>query len=213
MANDDVANARGGLLPVNFPTGNYKRNYYRLTTSASAVYIGQPMDLDSNGQVVPALAGSDNAAKTSGKCILGPVVSFARDANGKAALPDVLLTLTASAGLPGMTNCYVGICDDPNQEFVIQEASTTTQLNTSNIGNIVGFSYLRSTSGANLTGYSYAEIDPATATTAAGSGSLLLQGLTDNFNSDGTYNALGAYAKWRVRIANHRLGGNQANPV
>lgn len=208
MANDDLANARGGLLPMNFPTGNFKKNYYRLTTSAVAVYLGQPMDMDGNGQAVPALAGTDNAAKTAGKCILGPVVGFARDAQGKQALPDSLLLITAAGYLPALTNAYVAIADDPMQEFIIQEVSTTTQLTTAAVGNVISFSYMRTTSGSTVTGYASAELDPATTGAAAGSASLIIQGLTDQMNSDGSFNALGAYAKWRVRIANHRLNNN-----
>lgn len=202
MANDDTIAARGGLLPVGFPFGNFRRNYYRLTTSVVAVFVGQPMDLDTNGQAIPALA---NSLGTS--IMIGPVIGFARDMNGKAALPDEMLRVDASPSLPASVNGYVCIADDPNQIFVIQEGTATTQLTTANIGSSVGFSYLRTSqsSGSTLTGYSKAEIDASGVNATAGSGALQLIGLTDQMNSDGSFNALGQYAKWRVRIQNHRF--------
>ena len=212
MANDDTAAARGGLWPATQPFGTVKRGYYRLTTNTIAVYLGQPMDLDANGQAVAAAARSNNTATAAGNCIIGPVIGFARDAQGKQALPDSQLVLTASAGLGGNINAYVCIADDPNQEFIIQECSTGTQLDTSAVGTVVGFVYdlARTTSGSGLTGVSFAEVDPVTANANAGSGVLNFRaplkvlGLADNMNSDGSQNTLGAYAKWRVRIANHR---------
>lgn len=205
MANDDSANARGGLLPLNYPFGNYRKNYYRLTTSAVAVYIGQPMDLDTNGQATSA------SSSTANTLILGPVVGFAADANGKQALPDEMLKVTAGAYLPGLTNAYVCIADDPNQLFVIQEATGGTALTTATIGSQAHFTYERSTSGSTITGYSHAELNAVTAgATNGSSGALTIVKLHDNMNSDGTFNALGDYAKWVVRISNHRFGGQSS---
>ena len=204
MANDDALSARGGLLPVSFPYGNFRKTYYRLTTSAVAVYIGQPMDLDTNGQAVMASVG------TTKTVIVGPVVGFARDINGKAALPDVMLDVTAGPYLPALTNGYVCIADDPNQIFVIQEGTAATQLTTASISGCGTFSYLRATSGNTTTGYSYAELDADQfATITAGSGNLTVLGLADNINSDGSWNALGQYAKWKVQIMNHRYANAQ----
>lgn len=201
MANDNAVTARGGLLPVGFPYGGYRRNMYRLTTSAVAVYIGQPMDMDGNGQVATA------SVSTANTFLIGPVVGFARDSNGKMGLPDGMLNLTVGSYLPALTNAYVMIADDPAQEFIIQEASSGTALTTANIGAQAHFGY-GSTSGSTVTGYSGAQINPIVCgATNGSSGALTLIGLSDQMNSDGSYNSLGEYAKWRVRISNHRLGG------
>ena len=64
--------------------------------------------------------------------------------------------------------------------------------------------YIRSASGSTLTGSSFAELYPPFLT-AASTATLRVVGLADNMNSDGTYNSLGGYAKWRVRINTHRL--------
>src|SRR3990167_902167 len=155
MANDDQVNALGGLRPLTQPYGTFKRSYYRLTTAADAVFIGQPMDLDGNGQAVRCGAGT-----AASLYILGPVVGFSRDSRGQMGLPDAMSVITAAGFLPGATDAYVCIADDPNQEFIIQEANSGTALTTADIGNNCGFMYIRSASGSTLTGSSFAELYP-----------------------------------------------------
>lgn len=208
MANDDYSSARGGLRPSMQPYGTVKRSYYKLTTSTTVgVYVGQPMDLDGNGQAIPAVCGTAITV-----AIVGPCIGFARDSRGQMGLPNAMSVLTQEAYLPANTDAYVCIADDPNQEFIIQEASTGTALDTSNIGNSIGFTYARSTSGSNVTGSSYAEVPPFFAGTGTG-GPLRLVALHDNMNSDGSYNTVGAYAKWRVRISSHRLLNPQLSGI
>jgi len=206
MANDDQVSALGGLRPVAQPYGTIKRSYYKLTTSALAVYIGDPMDLDTNGQAVAATQGTGLTT-----LLVGPVIGFARDSRGKMGLPDAMSLITQAAYLPGNTDAYVCIADDPNQEFIIQEADSGTSLTTASIGMSggIGYTTARSTSGSNVTGSSFAEIIPHMVS-AQTCGTLQIVALADNMNSDGTYNSLGDYAKWRVRIRQHRLmaGGN-----
>ena len=201
MANDDQIAARGGLRPSMQPYGTFKRSYYKLTTSATvAVYVGQPIDLDGNGNATIATAGTAN-----GIFLAGAVVGFSRDSRGQMGLPDAMSLITQGAYLAANVDAYVCVADDPNQEFLIQEGSASVaQLTTANIGQTVGFSYAKATSGDTVTGSSLAEITPvgAGATTM---GSLRLVALGDNMNSDGTYNTVGVYAKWRVRIQNHRM--------
>ena len=210
MANDDQILVAGGLMPVEQPYGTIRRNYYKLTTSAVAVYVGQPMDLDTNGNCVPALATSLGTA-----VLVGPALGFSRDSKGKMGLPDGMSVITAGAYLPASTDAYVCIADDPNQIFTIQEGTGTTQLNTGNIGNSATFSYLRTSasSGSTLTGHSLAELLPGSGNAVAGSGGLQIVGLADNMNSDGSFNSLGAYAKWRVRIAQHRHGARATSII
>lgn len=196
MANDDWISARGGLLPIEFPYGNFRKNVYKLTTSAVAVYLGQPMDLDANGNVVPATAST---AGTS--YILGPVVGFIDTDLG--GIPSELTKVTAGPYLPATTNAYVLIADDPDQLFVIQ-AATDTAITTANLADGTTFTY-RSSSGNTTTGYCTAELS-GTQCSTTNSGNLQLLGLVPFRNSDGTLNAVGNYAKVRVRILNHRLG-------
>lgn len=204
MANDDAIRARGGLLPVDFPFGNFKKQYYRLTTGASAVnvFIGMPVDLDANGRAVPI------ELTTSNNTLLGTVVGFI-DTNMEA-LPTAMETTQAGAYLPGNTDAYVLVCDDPQQEFVLQEDTGGSALTESNVGNNANMLY-RSTSGDTTTGYATAELDRSSAGTGTG-GLLMIKGLHRQMNSDGTQNSAGNYGKWIVRIVRHRFAPMSTGP-
>ena len=202
MANDDTIAARGGLLPVQYPYGNYRRTLYKLTTSATAaVFIGQPMDLDNNGKVVPA----ETANATSS---IGPVLGFT-DTN-KAGLPSGMDSLTQGGYLPANKDAYCVVADDPDQLFQIQEDTGGSALTQSSVGNTLNF-VPRTSSGNTTTGYSTFEADRSSVV-GTDSGQLMIVGLVDVMNSDGTKNGFGNYAKLLVRNNWHRYGGriNQA---
>ena len=200
MANDDEISARGGMLPVNFPYGNFRRNLYRLSTSTTAdVFIGQPMGISAGSSAVciPAAASAAGTSK-----ILGSVVGFV-DIN-KAGLPENLTSLTQNGFLDRNTDAFCIISDDPEQLYMIQEDTGGGVLYEGNIGQ-TGVFVTRTSSGNTLTGYSTAEFDRSTIV-ATGSGSLQLVGLVDKMNSDGTPNTFGNYGKLLVRIAHPALG-------
>lgn len=202
MANDDAISARGGLLPVNYPYGNFRKTIYKLTTSAVAVYIGQPMDLDSTGGVVPCgISGTSP--------LIGSVVGFID--TDKAGLPSGMTSLSQGAYLPALTNAYVVICDDPNQDFMIQEDTGGAALSIASNG-CTFFMVPRTSSGNTTTGYSTFELDRSTVTFSS-SGQLLLKGLVDYMNSDGTTNDYGNYAKLKVQIFRHRLAPLAGGPI
>jgi len=202
MANDDSIAARGGLLPVQFPFGNYKKGMYKLTSAAVATFIGQPMDLDANGGAVPA-------AITGTSPILGPVVGFL-DTN-KAGLPSGMTSLSQGSYLPALTDAYVLIADDPDQEFMIQEDTGGSALTAAAVGNL-GYFVPRTSSGSTVTGYSTVEFDRSSIT-ATDSAHLLLLGIVDNTNSDGTPNDYGNYATLKVKIYRHRLASKAGGPI
>lgn len=197
MANDDTIRARGGLLPVDYPFGSFKKSYYRLTTSAAAgVYIGQPMAADAGGRVTTlALANS------SVVCI-GSVVGFL-DTNLEA-LPSAMETTQAGAYLPANTDAYVAIADDPQQDFIVQEDTGGSALTVADVFGNAAMIY-RASSGDTTTGYSTAELDRSSVGTGTG-GFLMLKGIHRYVNSDGTANAPGNYCKWIVRIVSHQFG-------
>ena len=204
-ANDDWVSARGGLLPMEFPYGNFRKNYYKLTTSAVAVYLGQPMDLDTNGQAIPATVSTAGTA-----FMVGPVVGFA-DSNMNA-LPSAMLRVDAGPYIPASTDAYVLIADDPDQAFVMQVGTngTTLSITTASMVKTGTFMY-RSSSGSTTTGYCTAEFDPLSISTT-GSGNIQIMGLIPLKNSDGSTNfvanssgtAAGQWAKIRCRINGHR---------
>lgn len=204
MANDDQIRARGGLLPVGFPFGNFKKTYYRLTTAsavADSVFIGMPVDLDSNGRVTTAVA-----LAASGTVLLGSIVGFL-DSNHEA-LPVAMETTQAGPFLPGAADAFVLVADDPNQIFVLQEDTGGAVLTASNVGNSATMTY-RSTSGDTTTGYATIELDRSSAGTGTG-GNILIQSVALNMNSDGTRNAPGNFGRYEVRIINHRLSNTIA---
>lgn len=207
MPNDDEIAGRGGLLPVNFPYGNYRRNLYKLTTSTTAaVYIGEPMSLDASGQVAPATPSTAAA----GSKILGSALGFT-DTN-KAGIPSGMTALDQGGFLPANTDAYVIVSDDPEQLYQIQEDTGGSALTQSSVGNTGVFVY-RSSSGNNTTGYATAEFDRSTVV-ATGSGHLQIVGLVDRMNSDGSKNDFGNYAKLLVRISQPNFGALQtANPA
>lgn len=203
MANDDMIAARGGLLPVNFPFGNFKKNYYRVTTSAAAAfYLGQPVALDATGQVGAATIAASNGT------LVGSIVGFA-DTNLEA-LPTGMETTTAGAFLPANTDAYALVADDPDQEFVIQEDTGGSALARTNIGNNAAMIY-RTSSGDNTTGYSTVELDRSSAGTGTG-GTLIIKAVGGNMNSDGTVNAPGNYCKWIVQIVRHSYAPMSTGP-
>jgi hypothetical protein len=159
------------------------------------------MDLDSNGQVVPA--GVGNATS-----LIGPVVGFVDTA--KAGLPSSMTSLDQGGYLPANKDAFCIIADDPDQLFSIQEDTGGTALTASAVGNTINL-VPRTSSGSTLTGCSTFEADRSSVV-ATDSGQLQIIGLIDKMNSDGTANDFGNYAKLNVRINWHRYGGrvNQA---
>lgn len=202
MANDDTIRARGGLLPVDYPFGAFKKTYYRLLTSAAAgVYLGQPMAAQATGDVAPL------ALANSGAACIGSVVGFL-DID-LAALPPLMETTAAGSYLPANTDAYVAIADDPNQDFVIQEDTGGSALTRANIFSNAAMIY-RASSGDTTTGYSTGELDRSSVGTGTG-GFLMLKEVHRYVNSDGSVNAPGDYCKWIVRITKHQFGNLVGN--
>lgn len=208
MANDDQINAIGGLRPVLRPYGQIQMTAYQLITDGTAgkgIFIGQPMDMEANsGGTVDSAVIGDN------KQILGPVLGFI-DIN-KAGVPAGLDSLTQQGFLPTNKDAFCLIADDPQQLFQIQEDTGGTSLILGNIGNHATFT-VRTNSGSTDTGASWAELDRSDIAADTG-GSLVVMGLVDRMNSDGSANTFGNFAKLLVRIVHHRAGGGeQTNAV
>lgn len=205
MANDDWIAARGGMLPAEFPYGAVRKNYYKLTTSTAAVFMGQPMTLDANGQATATMTSFNTGGTIVN--LLGPVIGFA-DVNLNA-LPSSMLNLTVGPSMPASTDGFVQIADDPDQIFIMQVNTNGTAITSANLVDYCTFNY-RSTSGSTLTGFSTAEVDNTTLSNV-GSGNLQVMGLYPLKNSDGSTNSVGNFAKVRVRITAHVWGSKLTN--
>lgn len=173
-----------GLFPIK-PTGSgmVKLSYYKANTT-TAIYLHDPVVLEAAGIVAIAQCGSANA-------IIGSAEMFL-DAN-LGAPADV-----TKPYLPANTDGYVGVADDPNQRFLIEEDTGGTALTQAAIGSCADFTYIAST-GDTTTGLSTVVLDRSGLDATSGQFQLLGILYADD-------NAFGNYCKWIVRINKHQLG-------
>ena len=198
MANVDRP---GGLTPVKYASGapyNGAFNTYLVQAAdATAIYIGDIVDLDGDGggagEVVFGVDVEGIASVTKAAVagpILGVVIGFSPDQDNLAKR----YRAASEARL-------VKVADDPNLLFEVQEVSGGTALTSAAIGlntNLVG------TGGSTITGLSAVEVDNTTEATT-NTLAVRLVGLSKRPD-----NAFGEHAKWLVQINDHRnamIGG------
>lgn len=174
-----------GLFPVKPVGGMVSINYYRADT-AKAIYLHQPVRLLDTGKLAPATCGSDNGT------ILGSAECFLRDGLGS---PYEDYPYLKAASTPPI---FVGVADDPNQVFLIEEDTGGSALTLSACGNLADFTYL-DTTGNTTTGISQAVLDRSGVNIS--SGQFLL--LHPQYAADGD-NDYGNYCKWIVKINMHQ---------
>lgn len=201
MANDNFPR---GLFPINWP--DMPVHYYRVQTGNN-IFLGEAVDIDSTGYVTNALVVTSNG---NGVTLLGSVVGFGGPLKkGLAGGNDPYLKAsdltTLAAGLEAGDR-WVAVADDPIQEFIVQ-GDTGGTLATLAAAGEAGVLIYRATSGSTTSGWANLEFDASS--NAAGTNNIVqLVRLHDAINTDGTENTAGAnYAKWVVRILNHRKVG------
>lgn len=199
MANDNFPR---GLFPLNFIPKEHAR-YYKVST-ATDIYLGQPVVLDSTGYVVAAVS-------TGVIQMLGVAVGFAGPKKGSIACNDPFLDVsdvTPPTGGLETGDRYVLVADLPTQEYVIQAdtgGSALTQAAAGAAFDLVG----RTPNGNTETGWSYFELDRSSVVSTLSAPIVALR-LHDVVNTDGTENdPANNYEKWVVRILYHQ----KANPV
>ncbi len=182
-----------GLRPINQPYGAVRANIYEAATG-SAYYMYQPVDLDANGRVVAAIAGSAG----NGFFILGSIVGLFNDAFGPPddAYSGYIPANPASVNSAGVIKILVA--DDPNQLFLIEEDTGGTALDAQAIGAGGVFTFL-ATTGNTVSGVCNAVLDRST---VAATTDLTLRLIKKWDKPD---NAHGNYCKWVVQIIQHRL--------
>lgn len=199
MANDNFPR---GLVPLNYP--NHSFRYYRVATN-NDIFLGELVDRASTGYVTNAL----DVTSAGVQRFLGVAVGFAGPDRGGPATDDPYLDasdLTTLASGLETGDRWVQVADDPDQLFVVQGDTGGTLATLSAIGETAVLIY-RATSGNTTTGWANLELD-ASSNAASTGATVLLHQLHETVNSDGTRNAAGAnYAKWVVRILNHRNRG------
>lgn len=190
-------NKPGGLSPVQYlngaPWNGQARIYYIASGDTNAYAVGDPVDLassgDSNG--VPGVTLANVAGPLVGAIVgCGRYEALIADPSN---LDSIVIPATKTHSY------YVMVADDPQILFQIQEGNTTTYLTAANVGDNANL-YAGSNNGF-VSGYTMDNSTAATTNTL----SLKLMGLVRT--SD---NAFGQYAKWLVRINNHRLANQVA---
>ncbi len=198
-----MANTPFGLSPVSYHNAacytGAARAYFIPSTDANAYAIGDPVMLAGSGDplgraatVVLATAGGTNS-------ILGPIIGHGSAAFGAAigANPNTLDTTIIPA--TKTRGYYVLVADDPELVFEVQEDSVGNNLAITDIGN--NFAMVAGANNGFISGW---QLDSSTASTTA-TVQVKVMGLSPKAN-----NAIGANAKWLVRINNHALRAGTA---
>ena len=192
-----MANTQGagyGCRPLTAP-GNPPRLLWLRANTAQAIYRGQFVALNNSGQVqVIGTAGSLNSCGIAWEFL---------DTNG-AGLPSGMTDLTQGAYLPSSTEALVGFTYDPNQLYVMEEATGGTAIVAASAGLFAGFTYIATTGNTN-TGLANTII-PNGSVLGDSTNLLQLIAFQNITNQDGTANGAGASAKWIVRIVRHQFG-------
>lgn len=178
-----------GLRPIEQPFGSIRCNYYEAATGA-ALYMYQPVDLNSSGRITAA-------SWNSGNLIVGSVIGFADDSF--CPLPNPYLASNPGFGYTvnsaGLVKVLVA--DDPNQHFVIEEDTGGSALDAQSVGAGASFIF-QATTGNNTSGIANAVLD------RSGVDALALQQFRLIKKWDKPDNAYGNFCKWVVRINQHR---------
>lgn len=202
MANDNMPR---GLYPLNF---NVQSAHYYRVSSATDIFLYQPVAIDSTGFVVgTATAGA------AGLVVLGAAVGFAGPKRSGLACNDPFLDVSDITPPTGLEtgDRYVLVADDPNQEFLVQEDTGGTALALADVGASADVIFRGAggvVNGNADSGWVNLELD-ASSIVATLSGVVTILRLHDYVNTDGTENAVGDFAKWVVRITNHQKTGQQ----
>lgn len=185
MAN---ANTPMGARPVRYLSGgpyNGVGNIYATPTGdGTALGIGDFVKLAGTGQIVGNLSYQDVIRAATGDVMVGVVTEV---------LPvtrDSLIYRAAS------TIRLVRVCDDPNVLFEMQEVSGGTAFVLSDVG--LNANFVMTAGVSTTTGMAGSELDNATEATT-NTLDLHIWGLVNRPD-----NAIGANAKWLVRINRHQ---------
>ena len=196
MAN---ANRPMGLAPVSNISGaaftGQARLYAILAADTNAYAIGDP---------VASAAGGASADGTeaitigvAGAAIRGVIVGLSDTREGMAKIgnPNSIVRPAAAQA----TDWYALVVDDPDVVFEIQEIGTGTPLALADVG--LNANFVAGTNNGFISGFLLDN------TTELGTATLNLKiiGLVKRID-----NAVGAYAKWLVKINNHEFSGGTA---
>jgi hypothetical protein len=199
MAN---TNAPSGLAPVQYlngsPWNGQARRYYIAQADPNAYAIGDPVKTLSGGGDARGVSGVVLATAGAGNAIRGVIVGAGGlQYGGPSANINNLNTTVIPA--TKLTAYYVDVADDPNILFEVQEDSVTSNIAAEDVGENIDL--IAGTNSGYLSGWM---LDSNTAATGA-TLQCKIMGLVQRAD-----NAIGAYAKWLVKINNHELAAGTA---
>ena len=185
-----------GLRPIDNPYGNVRVHYYKAVTNLN-IFLYDIASQNDAGVVGVGQVGS-------GSALLGSVVSIL---NGEWSPITDLQNYYAANGDIVDTDGYirVGVADDPNQYFVVEEDTGGSALAQTNVGNGCDMTYI-GTTGNTASGLSTVVLDRSTASTTSNAQLKLIK-LWDKPD-----NAFGDFAKWIVKINYHQNNPSNAFP-
>lgn len=178
-----------GFLARKHPTGQSRANPYNIAAATAAIGYGDPVALDTNGQIIPATAGNDIIGIFAG-------VQY-NDATGK---PN--LSKNWPGAVTGATQIQAFVYDDPNNVYEVQVASGGTGYILSAIG--AQANVVMGTPNAS-TGQSTSALN-ATLIAAASQGQFRIVGFGPNGPYDATTNP---FPEVQVQIAQHQYIANK----
>lgn len=198
MAN---ANRPTGLVPLEYLDGSpytgKARMFYIASTDVNAYAIGDPVVMSGDGDGA-GVAGITLATAGTGNVVLGAIVGAGGIVyGGPGAVPGAIETTVIPA--TKTRAYYVLVSDDPNIVYTLQEGGAGAALTAASIG--TNFNLLSGTNTGYVSGWT---LDNASGNTGS-TRQLQLLGLLQRPD-----NALGAYARWKVRINYHQYTAGQA---
>lgn len=202
MANANVAR---GLIPYRHWDGsvwNGSANIYFVpSTYATALYIGDPVDIISSSDD----AGGNPAVQlaASGSPIVGVMVGIVAGGD-----PVIGITRDLSIYHPASTAQYILVADDPTLLYMVQDdasaQATAPKLWAGKNANLV------SGTGSTNTGYSGWQLQASSVATTNTLDLKIMRPLIQADNTIGTAANTNMNAKWLVKLNNYRFAGQTA---
>lgn len=189
------AHTPAGLRPVKDlngrPYNGAKRSFYALATYATALYIGDPVEIvGTSSTLADGRIVSDIEAAETGDSIDGVIVGFAPS-------PTDLSSIYRAAS----TAREVYVCTDRDMLYEIQEGSSGTALAAADLGLNVDFVVAAGSANTGLSGVMINNATEATTNT-------LDLKLVEFVNRPD--NEIGYSAKWLVKLNKHRYANQVA---
>ena len=203
-------NVQSGLAPVRYLTGspwNGAINYYCvLAANTNQLWVGDPVTTigvpggDVLGYPTVTLA-------SAGSPVRGVIVAIGTTAGGSGPYvnPNNLNIMYRPAGAQPM-NYYIGVCDDPDVLYEIQEAGVGVPLTVAAVSRNVNFSTGIRPITAPIPVYSPTFLDNNTVAGTAALNLKIHQAINRADNTVGTQ-----FQKWLVKINNHEFSAGTAS--